>query len=85
MVKGEPSSKDSTDVNRSVSKYKVNLPELITSRSCNGSKIRGAVPNLLITRLSFVLLEAISHVSYVLALPVWEPIGDQRFVSALTK
>ena len=22
---------------------------------------------------------------YVLALPVWEPVGDQRFVSALTK
>lgn len=66
-------------------KSTLNLPELITSRCSNYSKIRGIVRNLLITRLSLVLLEAISHVPYVLVLPVWEPRGDQRFVSALTK
>lgn len=85
VVTGEPSSKDSTVVNRSIFKSKLNLPEPITSHSSNDVKIRGVAPNLLITRLSFVLLEAISHITYVLALPVCEPIGDQRFVSALTK
>jgi hypothetical protein len=85
VIEGELSSKDLTYVDRSVFKSKMILPELITSHSSNDSKNRGIVPNLLITRLSLVLLEAISHVPYVLALPVWEPIGDQRFVSALQK
>lgn len=85
MIKGEPSSKDSTVVNRSVFKSELTLPELITGHSSNDSNICGIVPHLLITRLSLVLLEAISHVRYILALPVWEPIGDQRFVSALAK
>ena len=84
-VKGEPSSKDSTVVNKSVFKSKLNLPEPITSHSSNDSKICGVVANLLITRLSLVLLEAISHVPYVLALPAWDLIGNQRFVSALTR
>jgi len=39
VVKGEPSSKDSTVVNRSVSKSKLNLPEPITNHSSNDSKI----------------------------------------------
>ena len=74
MVKGEPSLKDSTVVNRPFLKSKLYLPEPITSHSSNDSKIDGVVPNLLITRLSLVFLEATSHVPYVLSLPVWEPI-----------
>ena len=45
VVKGEPRSKDSTVLNRSVVKSKLNLPEPITSHS-NDSKLRGVVPNL---------------------------------------
>jgi hypothetical protein len=85
VVKGEPSSEVSPVVNRSVFKSELNVPEPITSHSSNDSKIGGVVPNLLITRLSLVLLEAISYVPDVVALPVWEPIGDQIFVSVLTK
>lgn len=52
MIKGEPRSNDSTVLNRSVVKSKLNLPEPITSHS-NDSKLRWVLPSLPECLLSF--------------------------------